>query len=82
MIPFSNIDAKRLKRLTHPTDEFIQWDDHHPWKSWFAWYPVRIKGKWCWMKKIYRRQIPKTYVNHDDWARYEYGDVFDVLKND
>ncbi len=50
-----------------------------PWKPWFAWRPVRVKGKRIWMKKIYRRKI-NTYVDYEDWARYEYGDIFDVLK--
>ena len=50
-----------------------------PWKPWFAWRPVKIKGKRIWMKKIYRRSI-NTYVDQDDWTRYEYGDMFDVLK--
>ena len=50
-----------------------------PWKPWFAWRPVKLKGRRVWFKKIYRRKI-NTYVDHDDWARYEYGDMFDVLK--
>ena len=50
-----------------------------PWKPWFAWRPVKIKGKRIWMKKIYRRSI-NTYVDQDDWTRYEYADMFDVLK--
>ncbi len=51
----------------------------HPWKAWFAWRPVKIKGKNIWMKKVYRRKI-NTYVDMEDWTRYEYGDMFDVLK--
>lgn len=50
-----------------------------PWKPWFAWRPVTIKGKRIWMKRVYRRKI-NTYVDHDDWSRYEYGDMFDILK--
>ena len=50
-----------------------------PWKEWFAWRPVTVKGKRVWLKKVYRRRT-NTYVNYDDWARYEYGDIFDVLK--
>lgn len=51
-----------------------------PWKPWFAWRPVKFKGKRVWMKKIYRRSI-NTYVDQEDWTRYEYGDLFDVLKS-
>lgn len=50
-----------------------------PWKPWFAWRPVTVNGKRVWMKKIYRRSI-NTYVDHDDWTRYEYGTIFDVIK--
>lgn len=52
----------------------------HPWKPWFAWYPVRVHGNRVWLKKIYRRSI-NTYVDMDDWSRYEYGTVFDVIKD-
>lgn len=50
-----------------------------PWEPWFAWRPVKVKGNRVWFKKVYRRKT-NTYVNYDDWARYEYGDMFDVLK--
>lgn len=52
-----------------------------PWEEWYAWRPVKIKGKYVWLKKIYRRYI-NTYVDHDDWKRYEYGTAFDVIKGD
>jgi len=48
------------------------------WQKWFAWYPVKIHNKRVWLKTIYRRKI-NTYVDMEDWARYEYGTVFDVL---
>ena len=51
-----------------------------PWKPWFAWRPVKFKGKRVWLKKIYRRTV-NTYVDMDDWSRYEYGDIFDVIKD-
>lgn len=51
-----------------------------PWKPWFAWRPVKLHGKRVWMKKIYRRSI-NTYVDMDDWTRYEYGNIFDVIKD-
>jgi hypothetical protein len=52
-----------------------------PWKPWFAWRPVKIHGKYVWLERIYRRCI-NTYVDMDDWTRYEYGTLFDVLKGD
>lgn len=51
-----------------------------PWKPWFAWRPVTVKDKRVWLKKIYRRKI-NTYVDMEDWSRYEYGTIFDVLKD-
>jgi len=49
------------------------------WQQWFAWRPVKIHGKRVWGKTVWRRCI-NTYVDHDDWTRYEYGTVFDVIK--
>ena len=50
------------------------------WKPWWAWRPVRIKGVRYWGCRVYRRKI-NTYVDMDDWARYEYGTILDVLKS-
>jgi hypothetical protein len=50
-----------------------------PWHIWFAWKPVTtISNERVWLKKIYRRKI-NTYVDFDDWSRYEYGNMFDIL---
>ena len=51
-----------------------------PWQQWFAWRPVKINGRRVWLKTIYRRSL-NTYVDMDDWTRYEYGTVFDVIKS-
>jgi hypothetical protein len=50
-----------------------------PWNKWFAWYPVRVHGKYTWLKIVYRRSL-LTYVDMDDWSRYEYGTIFDIIK--
>lgn len=52
-----------------------------PWEEWFAWRPVKVNGKRVWLKRVFRRCI-NTYVDHDDWKRYEYGTAFDVIRND
>ncbi len=65
-------EAEKIKNVARKTEV-------GPWKEWFAWRPVKIKNKRIWMKKVYRRSI-NTYVDQDDWTRYEYGDIFDVLK--
>lgn len=50
-----------------------------PWEQWFAWHPIKIHGKRVWLKTVYRRSII-SYVDMDDWERYEYGTIFDVIK--
>ena len=52
-----------------------------PWEQWFAWRPVRVNGKLKWMQRVFRREIPKDYSNYDDWTRYEYGTVFDAIRD-
>lgn len=52
-----------------------------PWKKWFAWRPVTINGNRYWFKTVYRRCV-NTYVDMDNWKRYEYGTIFDVLKEE
>jgi hypothetical protein len=49
------------------------------WRPWFAWRPVKIQGRRTWMTTVYRRTID-TYVDTNVWQRYEYGTLFDLLK--
>jgi len=49
------------------------------WEPWWAWHPVRVHGELTWFCTVYRRCI-NTYVDHDDWTRYEYGNIFDIVK--
>lgn len=51
-----------------------------PWVRWWAWRPVRVHGRRVWAQYVYRRCI-NTYVDMDDWSRYEYGDFLDVIKS-
>ena len=50
-----------------------------PWHLWFAWRPVKLNNRWVWLTRVYRKCI-NTYVDHDDWKRYEYGTILDVIK--
>jgi len=53
-----------------------------PWKTWFAWRPVKtVSGQKVWLERISRRCI-NTYVDMDNWKRYEYGTLFDVIKGE
>ena len=48
-----------------------------PWKSWFAWYPVKtVSGRRYWGCIVYRRRKPTLFRRY---ASYEYGDDFDIL---
>ena len=49
-----------------------------PWEKWFAWYPVKVNSNYTWLKTVYRRCI-NAYADMDDWTRYEYGTLFDVI---
>lgn len=48
------------------------------WEKWFAWYPVKVHNNRVWLKTVYRRSII-SYVDMDDWKRYKYGTIFDVI---
>lgn len=51
------------------------------WEQWFAWYPVKVKGKRRWLTKVCRRvRMHREDVNI--YAGYEYGDLFDVLREE
>lgn len=72
---------KQMEKTMEEVQQRPATEKSYPWKKWFAWRPVKVKGKRAWMKTVYRKEIPKTYVTMDDWTRYEYGDMFDVLKD-
>jgi hypothetical protein len=47
--------------------------DYTQWNHWFAWFPVRINDEQLlWLEYVERKEIPKTYVNYEDWTTYEY----------
>jgi len=53
----------------------------YSWEPWFAWYPVQVHGKRKWMTKVWRR----VHMRREDmtlYADYEYGNVFDVIKDE
>lgn len=45
----------------------------HQWNEWYAWKPIRMKGKWVWLRKVYRIWNPIQ-------VRYHYGTLFDVIE--
>jgi hypothetical protein len=51
------------------------------WEQWFAWHPVRVNGKRKWMTTVWRRV--RTYREDVNvYAGYEYGNMFDVIKDE
>jgi hypothetical protein len=51
-----------------------------PWEKWFAWRPVKVHGRYVWLKTIYRRTTV-CYIDIEDFKAVEYGTLFDVLKD-
>lgn len=49
------------------------------WEKFFAYRPVKVHNKWTWMKTVYRRRT-HNYVDMDNWTYWEYGDLFDIVK--
>jgi hypothetical protein len=47
-------------------------DDHGPWRSWFAWRPVRTDDRgWVWCELVWRRrEYTPTPVELVAWWRY------------
>ena len=64
----------RTLRWTEQQFRIMNW--RPKWEEWFAWRPVKVHGEWVWMETVYRRCL-NTYVDYDDWKRYEYGNIFD-----
>jgi hypothetical protein len=59
------------------------WNDAagHAWESWYAWHPVRVKGRWCWFKTVYRKYNWAKSTEQPFGREYDYGDIFDVLSS-
>lgn len=63
------------------TDSLAELFPRESWIKKFAWLPVTtISGERVWLKEVYCRRVP-TFVNYDDLNRYEYGTIFDVMKD-
>jgi len=51
-----------------------------PWTAWFAWYPVKVHEQYKWLTTVVRRPNNRVGVTHKDFMKWEYGDMFDLLK--
>jgi hypothetical protein len=63
------------------TEKKIHKRAHAPWRAWFAWHPVRVHGQWTWLKTVYR-YCTNNYVDQEDWPRFQYGTIFDVVRDE
>lgn len=55
-----------------------------PWVKWWAWYPVQdIHGHWHWAHSLYRKvhNVQPNRTQFDNWNRYVYGTLLDVLRD-
>lgn len=51
------------------------------WRTWFAWYPVKMNGEWVWFEQIYRRTIIYSGPGTDVYET-EYCDTLGLLKKE
>lgn len=79
---FNDMDRimKQATEAMKTAGEVARKQEIGPWEEWFAWHPVKVNKKKVWLKKVYRRCI-NTYIDHDDWKRYQYGTIFDAIKD-
>ena len=51
------------------------------WEQWFAWHPVTVHGKRKWLTTVWRRRVDYYPAAFHDEGGYEYGNMFDVVKD-
>lgn len=62
-----------------PTKNKYQVIKGRRWEEWYAWHPVTdVHGNRHWRTRIYRA-VANTYVDHDEYTKYYYGTIFDVI---
>ena len=79
LLGFATTWRRSKDMLEYPVDYFRKYN--RPWEKWFAWYPVKVCGRYVWLKAVYRRTV---YLRFDivESRRVEYGTLFDVMKNE
>ena len=58
--------------------------DCYPWRSVFAWWPVRtIGGRYVWLRRVYKRRFWAIWgTGFHMEPHVEYGELFDVIAED
>lgn len=76
LIPIGCIWAKFT-----PTRNKYQVIKGRRWEEWYAWHPVTdIHGQRHWRTMVYRT-VANTYADCEDYTKYHYGNLFDVLES-
>jgi len=52
------------------------------WEQVFAWLPVAVHGKRKWFTKVWRRKVAVYGDERNMPLRYQYGNIFDVIKDE
>lgn len=74
-----NQAMERFKKMEEYMEEMLT--QTSKWEKWYAWHPVKdIHGKRHWMKTVYRKYNWAKSTEQPFGAAYDYGTVFDVLK--
>ena len=76
--------AQHMRAQVEQMRETVEkWTD----RGWSAWephvlkWPKRVNGRWYWRgDTVYRRERMRGLTGSDNF--YQYGDEFDILKND
>lgn len=57
------------------------WNSRHGirWEKWYAWHPVKVHGRYTWLKTVYRRYNWAKSTEQPFGREYDYGTIFDVL---
>jgi hypothetical protein len=77
--------SKFIKTSVQQQWNIVYNDPYHKpgeWKQWYAWCPVKtIHGDWVCRENVFRRKAAQgTYDDKGNKIKYEYGNIFDVLK--
>ena len=66
------------------TERIHNGPDCYPWREVFAFWPVKtIRGKRVWLQKIYKRRFWVVWgVSFHMEPHVEYGELFDILKDE
>ena len=71
-----------------PNDKHFEYLNCHTWQKTFAWLPKKtVSGKRVWLKTLYKQRYytahgPGIGYNFHMELEVEYGELFDILKDE